>query len=61
MMAVLGGSRTSTDVVGVLLEHGADINLKDVDGKTAIQLAEEELEDERRRAAIIRLLKETNP
>lgn len=62
MMAVLGmaGSRISNDVVRVLLEYGADINMKDVDGKTAIELAEEELEG-KRRAEIIRLLKQTGP
>ena len=37
----LTNSRISNDVVHVLLKHGSDINMKDVDGKTTIELAEE--------------------
>lgn len=64
MMALLGigvnGYRKSVEVVGVLLEYGADINMQDGSGKTAIQLAQEELKGERR-AEIIRLLKQSGP
>ena len=57
MVGVLGGS---THVVRALLEQGADINEKDSSGKTALELAEEKLEGERR-AKILQMLREAKP
>ena len=53
MAAVSSGS---TEVVGALLARGANINEKDLHGKTALTLARENLEGERR-AEIVRMLR----
>ena len=57
MIAALSGS---TEVVGALLAGGANINAKDLNGKTALELARESPEGERR-AQILRILGKADP
>jgi serine/threonine-protein phosphatase 6 regulatory ankyrin repeat subunit B len=57
MVAALSGS---TEVVGALLARGANIDEKDLNGKTALELARESLKGDRR-AGILRMLREAEP